>query len=261
MIKVAFGIPAYGAQGKSWWGPLVESVSVLHAQGIELVSIPPFESMMVDVSRNHIVDSFLKSDAEWLKWIDADNVEMAGNLRRLLDTQKKLVTGVYVKRSMDKPEPLVYLRNEFGGYDIFERFTPGEILPIDAAGMGACLVHRSVFEDIKNNYRMLDLDGGGIRIFHKDDIIGDVFDHTVDENDGKVINGVHHQRVRLNSTEKVFSYFILGDGRTEDYGFFECAKRSGHQLWADTAVEAGHIGEYIHKPKDWRTWLRTNSEY
>ncbi len=257
MIKVAFGIPAYGAQGKNWWGPLVESVSVLHAQGIELVNIPPFESMMVDISRNHIVDTFLKSDAEWLKWIDADNVETMGSLRRLLDTQKTLVTGVYVKRKMEKPEPLVYLRTESGRYNILENFTPGEILPIDAAGMGACLVHRSVFEDIRKNYRMLDLASGGIRVFHKDDIQGDIFDHTSDDNDGKVIDGVHHQRVRMSSVE-VFAYFILGDGRTEDYGFFECAKRSGHQLWADTSVEAGHIGEYIHKPKDWRKYLRDN---
>ncbi len=258
MIKVCYGIPVYGTQGKAWWGPLVENSASMYKFGIEIVPIPPFESMMVDFSRNHIVDAFLKTDAEWLKWIDADNVESEGSLRRLLNTQKTLVSGVYTKRNIDKPEPLVYVRNQWGAYDIWENFTPGEIVPVDAAGMGACLVHRSVFEDIQKNYRMLDLATGGVRLFHKDDIQGDILDNAIGEDDGKVIDGVFHQRVRMPTQDKVFSFFLLGDGRTEDYGFFECAKRSGHQLWVDTGVEAGHIGEFIHNPKDWRTWQRNN---
>lgn len=257
--KVCYGIPSYGGQEGSWWAPQIQSAALLHRDGIELRGVLRMSTMMVDVSRNHIVDMFMQSDAEWLKWIDADNVEQPGSLKRLLNCQKTIVSGVYVKRNEEKPEPIVYTRNEWGRYDLLENWTPGEILPLDAAGMGACLVHRSVFEDIQKNYRMLDLATGGIRLFHKDDIVGDIFDETIDENDGKVINGVHQQRVRIPNQDKVFSYFILGDGRTEDYGFFECAKRSGHQLWIDTAVEAGHIGETIHEPKDWRAWQRNNA--
>ena len=98
MDSVFLGIPVFGTQPMSWWGPLVKQAADYYKQDIELVDVLPYSSMMVDVNRNHIVDKFLKSGAEWLKWLDADNVELIGTLRRLLDNRKTLVCGVYVKR-------------------------------------------------------------------------------------------------------------------------------------------------------------------
>jgi hypothetical protein len=55
----------------------------------------------------------------------------------------------------------------------------------------------------------------------------------------------------LPRRKKPFAFFILKDGRTEDMGFFEIAKRAGHQLWCDTGVEVGHVGEKVYYPRDW----------
>ena len=98
MERVSLGIPAYGSQLPSWWAPLLAQIGGLYQYDIEIVRVHAATGMMTDVSRNTIVDQFLKTNVEWLRWLDADNVDKVGSLRRLLDTRKTLVTGLYTKR-------------------------------------------------------------------------------------------------------------------------------------------------------------------
>jgi len=248
--KVFIGIPTYGTQPKSFWLPLASEVARLYKQDIEVVRIMAVDSMMTDVNRNQLVYEFMKSGADWLKWIDADNVDRIYTIRRLLDTQKSLVTGVYVKREKD-PSPVVMQKNKEGEYLTLGSYTAGEIIPVASAGLGGLLVHRQVFEDIQKNYRMMDLwPGGGVEVIHKDDILGNVDDAAIDPQDGKVVDGVQHRRLRLPKKDKPFPFFMLKDGRTEDLYFFELTARSGHQLWCDTGAEIGHIGEHIWMPRE-----------
>ena len=252
MDRVSFGIPAYGSQSKDWWGPLVKQAAELHAQDIQLCDLHVVSSMMTDVARNHIVEEFLQSDAEWLRWLDADNVDKLGSLRRLLDTKKTLVTGIYTKRN-DSGDLVAYFSAGEGEYTpVNHGYIPGEIFPIDSAGMGGCLVHRTVFEDIQRNYFLFDMSIGGIIAIHKGDIQGDVFDDAMANYDNKVIEGVYHLRLRQTRKKKPFPFFMLGFGRTEDYGFYEMAARCGHKLWLDTGVEVGHIGGKVYVPAEQR---------
>lgn len=250
MDRVCFGIPYYGTQTAEWWNPLVSEAARLYADGIELEHVISIGGMMTDSARNHIVKEFLETKADWLQWIDADNTPPLGMVRRLLNTGKTVVTGVYVKRGAN-PEPLLFHRTPTGMYQVMEHWRVGEILPIDAAGLGGTLVHRSVFEAIERDYRALEKVNGGLTIVHKDDIWGDVFDSTA-ETDGKVVEGVYHERLRQPMHKHVFPYFMTEYCRTEDYGFFERCARVGHPLWVDTSVELGHVGTHVNKPKDWR---------
>lgn len=252
MDKVALGIPAYGLQGHQWWAPLVQNAADYHKSDIEITNVLTGGGMTADVNRNYIVDEFKKTAADWMLWIDTDNVHPVWGLRRLLDTKKTLVTGVYVKRSEENPQPLLYIRTPDGGYAELGHYRPGEILPIDAAGVGACLMHRSVFEDVEKAYRVLGRREGGITLVHKDAIIGDIFDGQKHEYDGCVTDGVLHDRLVLPNRDVKFPFFMIEYGRTEDYGFFERAQRAGHQLYVDTSVEVGHIGVKNFKVSDWR---------
>lgn len=252
MDRISIGIPVYGGgQSKDWWGPLVKQAAEFHSKNIELVNLHVVSSMMTDVARNHIVEEFLKSDAEWLRWLDADNVDKLGSIRRLLDTRKTLVSGIYTKRN-DSGDLVAYFSTGEGEYKPVSGYVPGEIFPVDSAGMGGCLVHRSVFEDIQRNYFLFDMSIGGIIAIHKDDLQGDVFDDALTSYDNKVIEGVYYLRLRQTHKKKPFPFFMLGFGRTEDYGFFEMAARCGHRLWLDTGVELGHIGEKVYLPAEAR---------
>lgn len=251
MDKICLGLPAYGAQTPNWWKPLLIQVSELYKQNIELVDILDATVMATDYARNSISYRFLDTDAEWLMWIDADNTLPLGTIRRLLDTGKSLVTGVYVSR-VGEVKPIAYHRYSDGTYENIPEWRRGEIIPVDAAGMGATLTHRSVFEDILKDYRVLSRSSGGLLTVRKDGIIGDIFDDAAEPNDGKVVNGVLQERVYQTRKKLRVPFFYLEMGRTEDFPFYEMAKSVGHQLWLDTSVEVGHLQEGERTIADFR---------
>lgn len=241
--KVAFGIPTYGSQHPTWWVPFIRQVGLLHKYDIEFIDVFQHGTMRTDGNRNFISRQFLASEAEWLFWVDADNVNPIASVRRLLDTAgntRTLVSGLYYTKEKN-PIPVVYAYHEDGRYHHLTQWERGEIIPIEAAGMNCCLMHRSVLEDIDKNYVSLRMSIGGDMAVHRDDIVGDVFKEKTGPNDNKVVDGVFHLRVYTPTEPVNVQFFELRYGRTEDMNFFEKARRVGHQLWLDTSVECGHL--------------------
>lgn len=265
--KIAFGIPTYGSQHPTWWVPFIRQVGLLHTYDIEFVDVFQHGTMRTDGNRNVIARRFLKSAADWIFWVDADNVNPIASVRRLLDTAgetRTLVSGLYFTKEKN-PIPVVYVHRENGRYRHLTQWERGEIIPVDAAGMNCCLMHRSVLEDIDKNYVSLRMTFGGDIAVHRDDIEGDVFKEKSDPTDNKIIDGQWRFRV-FTPTEPVnVPFFELRFGRTEDMGFFEKARRCGHQLWLDTSVECGHLkynaitGKEYREGDNSRHWVRAAS--
>lgn len=266
--KVAFGIPTYGTQDPSFWVPLARQTGMLHKYDIEFVDVLQHGTMRTDGNRNLIARSFLTLDAEWLFWVDADNINPIAAVRRLLDTAgdtRTMVSGLYFTKEKN-PIPVVYAYHQDGRYNHLTQWERGEIIPIEAAGMNCCLMHRSVLEDIDKHYVSLRLSYGGDIAVHRDDIKGDVFPDSSDPTDNKVIDGQWHLRVYSPIEEVNVPFFELRYGRTEDMGFFEKARRVGHQLWLDTSVECGHLktravtGKEYREGTNSRHWHRETGE-
>ena len=266
--KIAFGIPTYGSQSPSWWVPFTRQVGLLHNYDIEFIDVFQHGTMRTDGNRNMIARRFLQSDAEWMFWVDADNVNPIASVRRLLDTAgdtRTLVSGLYFTKEKN-PIPVIYVHSEHGRYRHLTQWERGEIIPIEAAGMNCCLMHRSVLEDIDKNYVSLRMSVGGDIAVHRDDIEGDVFKEKADPTDDKVIDGQWRFRVFTPHEPVNVPFFELRFGRTEDMGFFEKARRVGHQLWVDTSVECGHLKEQAITGKEYREgnnsrhWVRETGE-
>lgn len=266
--KVAFGVPTYGSQYPTWWVPFIRQVGLLHKYDIEFVDVFQHGTMRTDGNRNVIARQFLSSEAEWIFWVDSDNVNPIASIRRLLDTAgdtRTLVSGIYYTKEKN-PIPVVYAHHEDGRYRHLTQWERGEIIPIEAAGMNCCLMHRSVLEDIDKNYVSLRMSIGGDMAVHRDDIIGDVFKEKAGPNDNKVIDGVFHFRVYTPTEPVNVQFFELRYGRTEDMNFFEKARRCGHQLWLDTSVECGHLkyqgitGKEYREGTNSRHWVRETGE-
>ena len=256
--KICYGIPSYGSQGPEWWVPLVRQAAHLRDFGLELVDILNEHTMRTDANRNRIVERFLETDAAWLFWVDADNVNPIGALSRLFDVvrdgKKKLVAGIYYGKGVPNHNPIAY-HKAIDGYANLVGWTPGEILPIDAAGMNCLLSHRSVYEDMREGFVMLRRPRGGIVLVKRENIVGDVRRDSQGENDDKVIDGVLQDRLIPLSSDVPFPYFTLTEGRTEDYGFFERAAEGGNRLWIDTSVECEHLVAHAVGGKDYREGL------
>lgn len=260
MDKVFFGVVSYGPQTRAFWLGYSNMLALAGKYDIEYTGQASGVSMRTDGNRNQVVQSFLKSKADWLMWIDSDNIIPLGGVRRLLDTQKTLVTGLYYIK-IEPYTPVAYWRTKQGTYKPINEWRRGEIVPVDVAGMGACLCHRSVFEDIKNQCILVQRYDGGITPVHKSRIYGEI-PVKLKLKQPSITDGVMKIGVcKPNFQYGPYPFFDFGYGRTEDLIFYELASQCGHNAWCDTSVECDHISnEWIINGEAFRDNRKKNME-
>lgn len=254
MAKVALGVPFYQTVPPEWWVQLVEHAALIGKQH-DFKGILAVGAMTADASRNIIVNDFLKTDAEWLLWIDSDTVVPIGALDRMLAVGKTLVSGVYyAKNEPHMPIAYYFYNGAFAPIDKLSRWEKGEILPIDAAGMGCMLTHRSVYEDILANFSLFQSsNAGGLYPIHNNSIIGEVKADEKHEHDGKVYRGQLRTRlVPVTMSNVQFPFFQIEHNRTEDIFFFNLTRQVGHKPWLDTSVECAHLTYKGYTGEDYR---------
>lgn len=238
--KISIGVPYYGDPSDKWTFQTIQFAAKL-AQTHTLCDIIASGVMTADHNRNLIVEEFLKSDAEWLFWIDADTTVPVGAAERMLAHGRPLVSGLYYGKNEPHP-PIAYhvYNGAFTPIDRMIRWEVGEIIEVDATGMGCMLTHRSVFEEMKKAYRVFQSDGGSIHLVHKDDVI--TTDSPVDYVSGSIVDGYLHLAVKEPTLEGLrFPFFQIEHNRTEDMFFFDKAARLGYKPVLDSSVECGHL--------------------
>lgn len=241
MDKVFFGVVSYGPQPGSFWLNYANMLALLDKYDIAYYGQSNGKSMRADGNRNQVVQSFLKSQADWLMWVDSDNIIPLGGIRRLLDTQKTLVTGLYYIK-VEPFYPVAFWRTAAGTYKSINDWERGEIIPIDMAGMGACLCHRSVFVDIQKQTTVVQKATGGVMTVHNSRIYGKPIPKKPKMALPSITDGIFKEAVYLPDHEYgPFPYFDFGFGRSEDVLFYELAAQCGHKAWCDTSVECEHI--------------------
>ena len=248
--KVVIGVPCYGPQEAEWWAQLAINTAIW-SQSYELTLVVA-STMATDHNRNDIAARFLKTDAEWLFWIDADTIVPAAALQRLMGLGKTLASGLYYGKNPPHP-PIAYVKwnKAYAPIERTQKWEVGEIIPVDATGGGCLLTHRSVYEDIQGNFTVLQRDGGGLVPVHKNDIEGGMDGYH--PHDGKVYKGQLRTRMVVPTIENMkFPFFGLEFGRTEDIWFFELAARVGHKPWLDTGLECGHLRPKAFTGTDYR---------
>lgn len=261
--KIAIGVPVWGNQSPDFWQPSLVEVSKLHKFNIQIEDVLISRSMSVDNNRNEIVKQFKKTNAEWLVWIDADNANPITWIPRLLEVAKAggrlMVGGIYFRRDLGRPTPIAYLRQDDGRYKTIPGYKKGEIIPVDAGGMNATVMNRSVFDKIEANYMQLITDWGARWVVNVEDIEGMISDDATAPDDNRVVDG--QMRVRLRELPynpdgpDTFPFFRQEFNRTEDMPFFENAQRIGIQHWIDTSVECHHLAEVPVGPEHYKEWI------
>jgi GT2 family glycosyltransferase len=140
---------------------LIEVLSCLPKLNIQ--SGGTFHSIgnQISVQRQEIVDAWYKSDADWLLWVDSDVVVTQDIVKKLWESADKekspVVCGIYfVSTSPNMPLmnslPCILRINENEQFEYIHPLPEDQIIPIDAAGMGLTLMHKSVIDKIKDIY-------------------------------------------------------------------------------------------------------------
>jgi hypothetical protein len=123
-----------------------------------LHSILNTQNIFVATARNNIVSTFLTTSANWLLFFDDDMVFAPDFLDKLLavadPNTHKIVAGLYFGFLHDGNLWPTWLEEEPGSSRLItvKSLKTGEIKELGSVGMGGTLIHRSVFESMKEKY-------------------------------------------------------------------------------------------------------------
>lgn len=172
----------------------------------------PVSGLYIAQNRNNMVREYLKNTKNaWLISLDTDihfRPEMIYALYEIADPVKRpIVSGIYFSRlAQGRLCPVWFVEKDNGKYSTVKQVEgdDGQPQPLDAIGMGFCIIHRSVLE------KLADLHGG-------DEWTWFGHDETFNQDDQKI----HH----------------LG----EDLTFCRRARRAGFSVWGHAGIQVGHI--------------------
>lgn len=125
---------------------VVSLMRLADARGITKAIFANGDVGRLDEGRNRVAGEFLKTDAEWLLWLDTDIVFTVQDFDKLLMRGKTnpIVSGLYFRAS-DPPTPCA-MRYKDGRARVLETVPPGKVISVDTAGFGFMLTHREVLE-------------------------------------------------------------------------------------------------------------------
>ncbi len=99
------------------------------------------------------------SDSEWLLWVDSDIVITPTVVQKLWEVADKktkpVVTGVYfvsneTEQSLMEPVPAIYMETgDKYRTRLIHPLPENQVIPVDVAGFGLMLMHRSIIEPVR----------------------------------------------------------------------------------------------------------------
>ena len=105
----------------------------------------------VDKARNELVHYALSNDADFILFLDADNLFTDTVIDRLfkvmVEEKADLVTSIYFQKG--KPYNPLLREYKYGGYFTIENPPLGKIIKVDGCGLGCCLIKTEVFKKLK----------------------------------------------------------------------------------------------------------------
>lgn len=230
-------------------------------------------------SRNSCADAFLKTDLDYMLFIDDDMVLPCGNaeffntntrfnfpaefagmnaIDRLLSHKKTLVGGLYFGRNADNAPP-VYNEGACNPQEAaFARKSPQNICkPTKWVGTGCMLVHRSVFEDIEKKFPRLargPLKVGGQWFTSTEASLLMQVQALRDQLQDGPLDGNKAYKA-MTGLESILAYAKAENnlGLGEDVSFCLRAAASGHQPHVDFGLVCGHIGTAVYGPRNTST--------
>lgn len=185
-------------------------VSHLQQRGIGLDGIINYGGNYIYKQRQELWDEWVRSESEWILWLDSDVVitpEAFDYIWDSADKEHPIVSGIYYitmqpNQPLMMPAPCIFTVNSLGTFDFVQSIsdTP-ELMKVDAAGFGCLLIHKSV-----------------VPLLHKKYPSGILFDVSVTE-----------------------SRQYTG----EDISFFNKCLDSGIPVYAHTGAQIAHMKKFV----------------
>lgn len=200
---------------------------------LKVQSIFALNESLIPKTRSMLAHAFLKSDCDYMLFIDSDLAFDARQIIRMLKTNKDLVCGIYpkkkinwelVRRGVINGAPAENLQSVGSEY-LFHPSTSknpddtDDLIEIEKAGTGMMLIHRRVFDALKDKVPTFRLEDAVDNVSGKDDIFYEYFRAGIDPKTGIYLH--------------------------EDYYFCHLWKEAGGKIYAPKWVQLQHIGTHV----------------
>jgi hypothetical protein len=147
--RLLIGIPMTGLVRSEWmmarYGQCIPP-NWAHQEANQWINQASPINYAVAEARNIIIDIFVKSQREWLLFIDSDVILPPDAFVKfnqyMLEKKYPVVCGLYFAKC-HPPEPLMY-RGRGNGH--FTDWQPGDLVWLDGIPFGCTMVHRSILE-------------------------------------------------------------------------------------------------------------------
>ncbi len=237
MKHVVIATPMYGGMCTGHYTQsLLMTGSAFTQAGIQMSAMMMFNESLIQRARNGLVKNFLRTDGDYLMFIDADIGWNPHDIMPMIDADKDIICGIYpkkeinwhgVKAAVEAGVPVEQLKHHSGALVVNLVDYSGTVtvprkdpLEIWNGGTGFMLIKRSVFEGLKDKVATY---------------TNDVVDLNNSVNPGDLIHEFFAVSIE-EGTNRLLS---------EDYHFCMLARKHGYKVWAAPWVSLGHVGSYL----------------
>ena len=197
---------------------------------------------LTDYNRTSITKGFLDGDADYIFWMDDDTAPPNDAITRLVKSGRDFIGGIYYLPAVPY-NPIAYKRDKDTGlYAPIYSFPEGALIQVDSIGFGCTLVHRSVYEKIKEGHKVFVRTNGSLCAMDKRYVLKPEVDAHSKPMKPYVRAGIYHEQYVPQDKDdtRQFPFYQLEYGRTEDHYFNELAENVGVKPWIDTTISCTH---------------------
>jgi hypothetical protein len=232
MAHIMVCTPMYGGMTTGVYvQSLLNMVGQFSAMGHKVSCAFMFNESLIQRARNNMAHQFLKSEADYLFWIDADIKFRAEDALRMLMADKDVIGGIYPKKEINWQSVreaagagqeklqnftgsfVVNLINATNGNVVVRQDQPCEVA---ALGTGFLLIKRQVFEKLKKKVKTYKNDMTALPYGEE---IHEFFGVPIDKESGRLLS--------------------------EDYDFCQKWRKAGGKVYAAPWCQLGHMGSYL----------------
>lgn len=213
------------------------TIKYLREMGYPLTFHQP-DSALLAKSRCDAVDAAVEAEADYLMFVDSDMVFEPNHIEMLLAHKKDVVGGLCVKRVPPYTSTVYMYRSEKGSYVPIDTADPNAIIldaliPCDGTGAAFLLIKMSVFDDMEKPYFSMPPVGWM-------EVVAAA--KRVNENNVEALDELDKSFDELDKAIEFADSIDSSCG--EDLFFCNRLRQVGVEVFVDTGVLIGHMGEF-----------------
>jgi hypothetical protein len=262
---VAILIPTYNAPHPAHDRAMLDLVE-FSKPTVDTFVVPREGKCVVHWARNDLIAGLLQMERpyDYVLFVDDDVVPEPDALVRLMKHEKDIVAGLCTRRT-HPPHPNLRMRYEDGSYGVMLDWpNHGQLIPVDAIGTGMMLISRKAIEEVGEFYlaaewerRLMEYMVGDVALL-MERTDQELF-QTKTRTNLDLISGKRRALYEKDKNAFWFQFlprpedFVAEHG--EDVSFCIKAKLLGMEVFCDTAVQPGHMGDHAYRYRDFLPYL------